>query len=79
MREYLDDFCTIYLNDILIYSKTEAEHEVHVNRILQKLREVGLQADITKSEFHITQVLYLRLIITTEGVRMDPSKVDTIV
>ncbi len=79
LREYLDDFCTAYLDDILIYSETEAEHEIHVNRILQKLREAGLQADITKSEFHITQVPYLGLIITTEGVRMDPAKVETIV
>ena len=79
LRKYLDDFYTAYLDDILVYSETEAEHEIHVNRILQKLREAGLQADITKSEFHITQVPYLGLIITTEGVRMDPGKVETIV
>ena len=79
LREHLDKFCTAYLDDILIYSDNELEHEVHVKLILRKLREAGLQADITKCEFHVTQVPYLGLIITTEGVKMDPSKIDTIV
>ena len=79
LREYLDDFCTAYLDDILIYSEIEAEHEIHVKRVLQRLREAGLQADITKCEFHVTQVPYLGLITTTEGVRMDPAKIETIV
>ena len=51
LREYLDDFCTAYLDDILIYSDVESEHEIHVKRILIKLREAGLQADITKCAF----------------------------
>ena len=42
LQEYLDDFCTVYLNDILIYSEIKAEHEIHVKRVLQKLREAGL-------------------------------------
>ena len=79
LREHLDKFCTAYLDDILIYSDNELEHEVHVKLILRKLREAGLQADITKCEFHVTQVPYLGLIITTEGIKMDPSKIDTIV
>ena len=41
----------MYLDDILIYSEIEAEHEIHVKRVLQKLREVSLQADITKCAF----------------------------
>ena len=79
LREFLDDFCTAYLDDILIYSDCEAEHEIHVKRVLQKLREAGLQADVTKCAFHVTEVPYLGLIITTEGVKMDSAKVDTIV
>ena len=77
--EYLDDFCTVYLDDILIYSDNEAEHEIHVKCVLQKLEEAGLQADITKCAFHVTQVPYLGLIITTEGVKMDSAKVNTII
>ena len=42
LREYLDNFCTAYLDDILIYSDNEAEHEIHVKRVLQKLEEAGL-------------------------------------
>ena len=69
--EYLNDFCTVYLDDILIYSEIEAEHEIHVKRVLQKLREVSLQADITKCAFHVKEVPYLGLIIITKGVKMN--------
>ena len=77
--EYLDDFCTAYLDDILIYSEIEAEHEIHVKRVLQKLREASLQADITKCTFYIKKVPYLELIIITEGVKMNSAKVSIIV
>ncbi len=78
LREYLDDTCTAYLDDILIYSDLVEEHEIHVKRILRKLREAGLQADITKCEFHVSEVAYLGLIVTTTGIKMDPKKVDTV-
>ena len=79
LHEYLHDFCTVYLDDILIYSDNEAEHEIHVKRVLQKLEEAGLQADITKCVFHVTQVSYLGLIIITEEVKMNSAKVNTII
>ena len=79
LHKYLNDFCTVYLDDILIYSDNEAEHEIHVKRVLQKLEEAGLQADITKCAFHVTQVPYLGLIIITEGVKMNSAKVDIII
>ena len=79
LQEYLDDFCTVYLNDILIYSEIEAKHKIHVKRVLQKLREAGLQADITKCAFHVKEIPYLELIIITEGVKMNSAKVSTIV
>ena len=79
LHEYLNDFCTVYLDDILIYSDNEAEHEIHVKHVLQKLEEADLQADITKCAFHVTQVSYLGLIIITEGVKMNSAKVDTII
>ena len=77
--EYLNDFCTVYLDDILIYSEIEAEHKIHVKRVLQKLREAGLQADITKCTFHIKEVSYLELIIITKEIKMNSAKVSTIV
>ena len=79
LQEYLDNFCTVYLNDILIYSEIEAEHEIHVKRVLQKLREAGLQADITKCTFHVKEISYLGLIIITKGVKINSAKVSIIV
>jgi hypothetical protein len=63
--DYLDDFCTAYLDDILIYSDNVLEHEHHVKLVLQRLREAGLQVDIKKTEFHVTRTKYLGFIIRT--------------
>ena len=78
LREYLDVFASAYLDDVLIYSNTREEHTVHVRKVLDKLREAGLFLDIDKCEFYVTEVKYLGLIITTEGVKMDPEKVKSI-
>ena len=79
LHEYLDDFCTGYMDDILIYSKTREEHVTHVSKVLERLQKAGLYLDIKKCEFFATEVKYLGLIITTEGVKMDPAKIDAIV
>ena len=79
LHEYLNDFCTVYLDNILIYSDNEAEHEIHIKCVLQKLEEAGLQADITKCAFYITQVPYLDLIIITKEVKMNSAKVNIII
>ena len=79
LQEYLNNFCTVYLDDILIYSEIEAEHKIHVKCVLQKLHEAGLQADITKCAFHVKEISYLELIIITEEVKMNSAKVSTIV
>jgi len=52
--DYLDDFCVAYLDDILIYSSDPLEHTAQVHKVLTRLREAGLQADIKKSEFDVT-------------------------
>jgi hypothetical protein len=72
--DYLDDFCTAYLDDIMIYSENELEHEEHVCKVLQRLREAGLQADIKKSEFSVKRTKYLGFIISTDGIEADPEK-----
>ena len=74
----LDVFCTAYIDDILIYSNSKKEHQEHVRRVLTALQKAGLQADIDKCEFHTTEVNYLGLIITSDGIRIDPHKVSAI-
>jgi len=78
MPEYLDDFVTIYLDDLLIYSETIEEHRVQVRKVLLKLREAGIPVDIDKCEFHVEEVKYLGLILTPGGLKMDLSKVEAI-
>ena len=78
MREFLDQFVTVYLDDVLIYSETLEEHKVHVRKVLKKLRDAGLPVDIDKCEFAVQRVKYLGLIVTTEGIEMDSSKVEAI-
>jgi len=68
----------IYINDILIYSNTKKEHIKYVKRVLQRLRELGLRVDVRKLEFNISQIKFLGLVITKEEVKIDPSKVSTI-
>lgn len=74
LRPYLDDFCTAYIDDILIYSESLDKHRKHVELVLQALLAAGLQLDIDKCEFHKSEVLYLGFIIMTKGILMNPKK-----
>ena len=76
--DYLNVFCTAYLDDILIYSQSREEHTKHVRLVLQRLREANLQADISKSEFYTTSTAFLGLIVSTEGIAINPNKVSAI-
>lgn len=78
LRDYLDVFCTAYLDDILIYSKTRSEHIQHVRKVLEKLREAGLYAKAQKCEFLVSETKFLGIIVGKNGIRMDPEKVKTI-
>jgi len=76
--DYLDVFCTTYLDDILIYSNDLLEHEIHVKKVLQRLQDTGLQVNIKKSEFSVTCTKYLGFIVSTEGIEVDQSKVEVV-
>ena len=73
--DYLDDFCTAYVDDILIYSEDPLEHDAQVKKVLQHLREAGLQVNIKKSEFSVQSTKFLGFIISTEGIAMNSDKV----
>ncbi|WVZ70510.1 hypothetical protein U9M48_019171, partial [Paspalum notatum var. saurae] len=76
--EYLDKFVVVFIDDILIYSKTEEEHEEHLRLVLQKLREHRLYAKLSKCEFWIDQVPFLGHIVSKGGIMVDPSKVSNV-
>jgi hypothetical protein len=78
LREFLDDFVSAYIDDALVFSDTDEEHPTHVRAVITKLRDAGLQIDIDKSEFHVRETKYLGLIVGTEGLKMDPAKVEAI-
>ena len=78
LRPFLDEFCSAYLDDVLVFSDTREEHERHVRHVITRLEAAGLFIDIDKCEFNTQSTKYLGLIITTDGIRMDPAKVNAI-
>jgi hypothetical protein len=77
--EYLDRFVVVFINDVLIYSKSESDHEKHLRLVLQKLRDNQLYAKYRKCEFWIGEVPLLGHIIFNGGISVDPAKVKEIV
>jgi hypothetical protein len=76
--EYLDKFVMIFIDDILVYSRSEEEHEEHLRLALQKLREHRLYAKLSKCEFWMKQVAFLGHVILKGGISVDPSKVQDV-
>ena len=75
---YLDKFVLVFLNDILIYSKNEKEHEEHLRLTLQLLREHHLYAKLSKCDFYKDRIQYLGHIILEEGISVDLDKIESI-
>jgi hypothetical protein len=76
--EYLDKFIVVFINDILVYTRSEEEHERHLRLILQKLRDHKLYAKLSKCEFWLKQVAFLGHAISKGGIYVDPSKVQDV-
>jgi hypothetical protein len=76
--EYLDRFVVVFIDDILIYSKSDSDHEEHLRLVLQKLRDNQLYAKFSKCEFWIGEVPFLGHIISNGGISVDPTKVKEI-
>jgi hypothetical protein len=77
-RKYLDRFVQVFLDDILIYSKNEREHEEHLRVVLSCLRENKLYGKLSKCSFFHKKIHYLGHIISSEGISVDPEKVKAI-
>jgi hypothetical protein len=73
--EYLDKFVIVFIDDILVFSKTEEEHKKHLRLVLEKLRSNKLYAKFSMCEFWLTKVAFLGQVISAGGVLIDPSKV----
>jgi dsDNA-specific endonuclease/ATPase MutS2 len=71
----LDKFVVVFIDDILIFSKNEEEHDEHLRLVLQKLRENQLYTKLNKCEFWLKEVSFLGHIISDGGISVDPSKV----
>ncbi|XP_052732384.1 uncharacterized protein LOC128196192 [Vigna angularis] len=74
-RPYLDKFVVVFIDDILIYSKTEDEHEEHLRLVLGVLREKELYAKLSKCEFWMKEIQFLGHVVSAGGISVDPAKV----
>jgi hypothetical protein len=74
----IDIICIVYLDDILVFSDTEEEHERHVKEVLKRLREYKLYVNLKKCKWHTDCTKYLGYIISPAGISIDPERVKTI-
>ncbi|GJX85368.1 putative reverse transcriptase domain-containing protein, partial [Tanacetum coccineum] len=77
-KPYLDKFMIVFIDDILIYSKNKKEHEEHLKQILELLKKEELYAKFSKCEFWIPKVQFLGHVIDSEGIHVDPAKIESI-
>jgi hypothetical protein len=77
-RDYLDKFVIVFLDDILVYSKLEEEHEQHLKMVLQVLRKHQVYSKLIKCFFYQEQIHYLGHIISKDGIVVDPEKIEAI-
>ncbi len=78
LTELLNDFCVIYLNDILIFFVEKTDYVDHMKQILKRLRKFKLYASLKKCAFFITKVNFLKIFIFTENISMNLSRIDII-
>jgi hypothetical protein len=78
LDKFLDKFVVVFIDDILVYSRSEEEHEEHLHLSLQKLRENRLYTKLSKCEFWMKQVAFLGRVISKGGISVDPSKVQDV-
>src|SRR6266536_1034367 len=72
LRGLVADFCIVYLDDILVFSRTKEEHNTHLQQVCKRLREAELYAKPSKCQFYKQEIEFLGFIISTYGIRIDP-------
>ncbi|KAA0036552.1 ty3-gypsy retrotransposon protein [Cucumis melo var. makuwa] len=77
-KDFLDSFVIVFIDDILIYSKTEAEHEEHLHQVLETLRANRLYAKFSQCEFWLKKVSFLGHVVSSEGVSVDLAKIEAV-
>ena len=77
-QPYLDQFFVVFVDKILIYSKSEEDHEGHLRIVLQTLREHQLYTKFSKCEFWLTEVRFLGHVVSASRVSVDPEKVEAV-
>ena len=75
---YLDQFVVVFVDNILIYSRSEEEHEDHLSIVLQALRKHWFYAKFSKGESWLTEVRFLGHVVSASGVSVDPEKVEVV-
>ena len=77
-KPYLDLFVIVFIDDILVYSKSKKKHEEHLRIVLEMLREKKLYAKFSKCEFWLDSVSFLGHVVSKDGVMVDPSKIEAV-
>ena len=78
-RPYVDQFFVVFIDDILVYSKNRKSHDTHLRVVLETLRKEQLYAKLSKCEFWLNEVSFLGHIVSKEGIRVDPKKIEVVV
>ena len=75
---YIDSFMIVFIDDILVYSKTREEHEEHLRIVLQTVKDRKFYAKLSKCEFWLEKVSFLGHVISQGGIVVDPSKIEVV-
>ena len=77
-HNYLDNFIIVFIDDILVYSKTREDHEIHLRMTLERLLSEQLYTRFSKCEFWMDRVMFLGYTMSEEGVTVDPANVEAV-